>query len=172
MLLNMLKLSFNGSDQRVEASLRARGPQIIQAVIRKMDGLMIQLQGKIVGEKLQGQVLQHRSGKLSGSIRAIPAVQDGTSIVGAVEGGGGPAFYGRVHEYGGVFQIPEFQRRVVGGKEAIKARLSRKAGSTPGTVRAHSANFPERSFMRTSLAEFRQAIFEGLTAAVHEELAK
>jgi phage gpG-like protein len=169
----MLKLSFNGSDERVAASLREKGPRIVQAVMRKMDGLMIELQGKIVGEKLQGQVLQHRTGKLAGSIRAIPAVQEGSSIVGTVEGAGGPAFYGRIHEYGGVVEIPEYQRRITGGaKAAINAKLSSRTGTTPGTVRAHSANFPERSFMRSSLAEFRQRLFEGLTASVHEELAK
>jgi hypothetical protein len=131
---------------------------------------MLQLQAKVVGEKLQGQVLQHRTGKLSASIRAIPVTQEGGVIVGIVEGGGGPAFYGRIHEYGGVFEIPEFQRRVTGGgKEAINSRTQKKV---PGTVRAHTATFPERSFMRSSLAEHRDAIFAGLTQAVRKELAE
>lgn len=166
----MLTFSFNSTDVRVVASLREKGPQIIQAVAQKMEQLMIQLQAKIVGGKLQGQVLHHRTGKLANSIRVIPVVQSGGSIVGMVEGGGGTAFYGRIHEYGGVVQIPEFTRRVSGGKEAIKARLTNKAGSMPGTVRAHTATFPERSFMRTSLAEHREAIFAGLTQAVDEGL--
>jgi hypothetical protein len=165
----MLTFSFNSTDVRVVASLREKGPRIIQAVAQKMEQLMIQLQAKIVGGKLQGQVLHHRTGKLANSIRVIPVTQSGSSIVGMVEGGGGPAFYGRIHEYGGVVQIPEFTRRVSGGKEAIKARLS-KTGSIPGTVRAHTATFPERSFMRTSLAEHREAIFAGLTQAVNEGL--
>jgi len=144
----MLKLSFNTSDERLA-----------------QNALMLELQAKIVGEKLQGQVLAHRSGKLAGSIRVVPAIVEGTSVVGIVQGAGGPAFYGRVHEFGGTFDIPTHQRKVGATKEKIRARLG-------GTVRAHTATFPQRSFMRTSLEEMRGRIFEGMTAAVSEELAK
>jgi len=162
----VLKLSFDNSDVRVAAALRAKAPQIVQAVLRKMNVFMLELQAKIVGEKLQGQVLQHRTGKLAGSIRAIPAVVEGEAIVGAVQGGGGPAFYGRVHEFGGTFNIPEYQRQITGGKK--QDMLKRVAG----TVRAHTARFPERSFMRTSLEEMRERIFAGLTQTISGELKK
>lgn len=162
----MLRISFNGSDKQVAESIRAKGPQIIQAVLRKMNVLMLELQAKIVGEKLQGQVLKHRTGKLAGSIRVVPAVVQGSSVIGEVQGGGGPAFYGRVHEYGGTFNIPAHERKLGAVRGKMKARL---AG---GMVRSHTAVFPERSFMRTSLEEMRQQIFDGLTTAVSEELQK
>jgi hypothetical protein len=162
----MLKLSFNASDERLASSLRSKGPQVIQAVLRKMNVLMLELQAKIVGEKLQGQVLAHRTGKLAGSIRVVPAVVQGTSVVGEVQGGGGPAFYGRVHEYGGTFDIPAHERKIGAVQGKMKARLN------TGMVRAHTAVFPERSFMRTSLEEMREQIFTGLTQAVNEELQK
>lgn len=161
----MLKISFNGSDERVAAALREKGPLIIQALLRKMNALMFALQSKIVGQKLQGQVLAHRTGKLAGSIRVVPATLAGEQIIGEVQGGGGPAFYGRIHEFGGTINVPEYQRRVTGTKQKIKDRIA-------GTVRAHSAHFPERSFMRTSLEEMRGAIFDGLTATLNEELGK
>jgi phage gpG-like protein len=153
----MIQLSFNGSDQRIAVALRAKGPQIIQLLVSKMNALMLQLQAKIVGQKLQGQVLAHRTGKLSGSIRMIPATVDGSLITGAVEGAGGPAFYGRIHEFGGTFPINR--------KKEISARLDNRP-------RKGSATFPERSFMRTSLEEMRQEIFTGLTTAMNEELSK
>jgi phage gpG-like protein len=153
----MLEITFNGSDQRVITALRTRGPQIVQAIARKLDSLMLQLQAKIAGEKLQGQVLQHRSGKLSGSIREIPVTNDGTLITGAVEGGGGPAWYGKLHEYGGTFP---FHR-----KSEMMEKLTKK-----GKPRKGSITFPERSFMRASLEEMRGQIFDGLRAAVREEL--
>jgi hypothetical protein len=162
----MLKLSFNNSDARVAASIRAKGPQIVQAVLRRMNVLMLELQAKIVGQKLQGQVLAHRTGKRAARIRVVPAVVEGTSVIGEVQGAGGPAFYGRVHEFGGTFSIPAHERKLGGIKDKMKARM---AG---GMVRAHSAVFPQRSFMRTSLEEMRGRIFEGLTQVVTEELAK
>jgi phage gpG-like protein len=158
----MLQLSFNETDQRVLVALRAKGPQIVQALLVKMNALMLRLQAKIVGEKLQGQVLHHRTGKLAGSIRAIPAVLEGTMIVGAVEGAGGPAFYGRIHEFGGVFNVKGHMVTQVFGKK-VKA---------PHESKPYTATFPERSFMRTSLEEMRAQIFEGLTQAVGQELKK
>ena len=153
----MLTVTFNGSDERVALILRFRGPKIVEAIARKLDVLMLQLQAKIAGEKLQGQVLQHRTGKLSGSIREIPVTNDGTLITGAVEGAGGPAWYGKLHEYGGTFPLHR--------KQEINDRLTKQ-----GKPRKGSITFPERSFMRTSLEEMRGQIFDGLRAAVSKEL--
>lgn len=162
----MISLSFNDSDAKVVAKLRERAPLIVSAVMRKMDELMLRLQAKIVGEKLSGQVLKRRTGKLSNSIRAIPAVIEanfqGDSIRGAVEGGGGPAWYGRIHEFGGVFNV----------KARIATHLFGRPLKTPHQIKAHTADFPERSFMRTSLEEMRGDIFASLTQTVKEELKK
>jgi hypothetical protein len=161
----MLTLSFNGSDERLAQSLRARGPQIIQAVMRKMDELMFRLQAKIVGEKLAGQVLQQRTGKLAGSIRAIPTTLEGTEVTGAVEGGGGPAFYGRVQEYGGrgPYTIVPINKSALtflwGGKQVFFKKVTHPP-------------LQSRSFMRSSLEESRELIFAGLRESVRQELAK
>ena len=99
----MLNISFNNSDARAAASLRAKGPRIVQALKLRMDALMIKLQGYIQSQKLEGQVLHHRTGHLTGSIRAMPAVQEANTLTAEVLGGGGPIFYARIHEYGGSF---------------------------------------------------------------------
>lgn len=157
----MLEISFDGSDKRVAIALRAKGSQILQALSRKLQSLMLQLQAKIAGEKLQGQVLQHRTGKLSGSIRALPVEQNGLLITGAVEGAGGPAWYGKLHEYGGTFPYERKTKMV----ERLTNRTAMKERAKKGSI-----TFPERSFMRSSLEEMRPQIFEGLRATLTREL--
>jgi hypothetical protein len=157
----MLRITFDGSDQRVVTALRTKGPQIVQAIMRKLESLMLQLQAKITGEKLQGQVLQHRTGKLAGSIREIPVTSVGTLITGAVEGAGGPAWYGKLHEEGGTF--PYHRKAQMTERLDAKGKMNKRLGK--GTI-----TFPERSFMRSSLEEMRGQIFEGLRTAVGEEL--
>jgi len=68
----MLRIDFDGSDQRLLAYIRSRMPVLREALRIKMTGLMIALQAHIVGEKLSGQVLHHRTGKLIDSIRLDP----------------------------------------------------------------------------------------------------
>src|SRR5438132_4498213 len=97
----MIRVTFSGTDAKAAAFLRSRAPAIIQALTVKMNSLAIRLQAKIVGEKLSGQVLAHRTGKLAGSVRVIPATAEGGVLRAGVEAGGGPAWYGRIHEYGG-----------------------------------------------------------------------
>lgn len=165
----MIRLSFNNSDERLVQNLREKGPRILAAAKTKMDGLMISLQAKIVGEKLSGQVLNRRTGKLSNSIRALPSDIEsnfqGESIVGHVEGGGGPAFYGRVQEFGGdhAYDIVPINAKAlhffIGGKEMFLKKV-------------HHPPLKERSFMRSSLEEYRETIFDSLRQSVREEMAK
>ena len=161
----MIRLSFNNSDQRVAESLRAKGPRILEAVRTKMDGLMIELQAKIVGEKLSGQVLNRRTGKLSNSIRALPADIEqnfqGDSVVGRVEGGGGPAFYGRVQEFGGTHSYPIVPVNA-------KALAFMMGGKQVFFMRVIHPPLQERSFMRSSLEESREDIFNSLKQSVRE----
>ncbi len=95
----MLKISFiANSDTRLVEALKAKGPAIVRVLMSKVNELMIQLQSYIVSQKLSGQALKRQTGVLAGSIRYVPATLEGTSIVGAVEGAGGPAWYGTLYE--------------------------------------------------------------------------
>lgn len=174
----MLRVTFSGTDKRLEASLRAKGPNALKALVLKMNALMIRLQAKIVGEKLQGQVLHHRSGKLSNSVRVIPARVDGTKLIGEVQGAGGPAWYGVLDEFGGTFEVPAHTRRTGFNAKGEIVRLLTHAGrvrssvakTSETTVRAYSITFPERSFMRSSQSEMDSAINAELREAAAEGL--
>lgn len=157
----MISASFNNTDARVVAALREKAPRVEESLVRKMDSVTLRLQAHIVEDKLQGQVLQHRSGKLAGSIRQIPPTFDGQTVTGEVQGGGGPAFYGRAHEYGA--HIPE--------RLPVNARVLHWTGPSGESVFAmHAAAFdlPERSFMRSSLEDMGGSIVEELQAAAAE----
>ena len=176
----MLRIDFEGSDERLLAFVRSRRVQLQELLRLRMTMTMTLLQSRIVGDKLSGQVLHHRTGKLIDSIRLNPteATANENEVVGGVEGGGGPAFYGRIHEYGGTFEVKERERRIgYRGGEIVK--LLTKSGTVrkevdeirKQKVKAHTVTFPERSFMRTSFSELRERIIAELQAAVNEALS-
>lgn len=79
-----------------------RAGKIMALLSEKLTYLTLRLAQKIVGEKLSGQVLHHRSGKLIGSVHITPVEIVGTTISAGVESSAGPAWYGKVHERGGL----------------------------------------------------------------------
>ena len=158
----MLTFRMTG-DEKMVAFIEGRGPKIVQALARKMESLMLRLQQHIVADKLSGQVLNQRTGKLIGSIRVLPVVTETASITGAVEGAGGPAFYGKFHEYG----TTDSYRIVPVKKLALAFMLGGKQ------VIVRSVLHPpikERSFMRSSLADMTEQIRAELQAAAREAL--
>lgn len=105
----------------------------------------------IKNEKLSGQVLNRISGKLAGSV-GYRVTQNGGDFSLEVYAGGDEAPYGIVHELGGTFQIP--------------AHLSASRLGKQFAVQAHSARYPQRSFMKTSLEENENAIAQQVQDAV------
>lgn len=158
----MISGSFNGTDTRVIQALREKPAVVQDSMLRKMDSVTLRLQAYIVSEKLQGQVLQHRTGKLSQSIRQIPPEFDGETIRGEVQGGGGPAFYGRAQEYGA--HIPE--------RVPVNAKALHWVGPSGDVfaMRARAFELPERSFMRSSLDDMRGSIIQELEQAAAEAM--
>lgn len=96
----MITISFNSTDQRLVAALRAKLPAVRNQLADTLDRLMLELQRR-VQQKLSGQVLEHRSGKLIGSVEKRPLEKTDQAISGRVTSSGGPAFYGRIQEKGG-----------------------------------------------------------------------
>ena len=86
----MIEVSFAGSDRTIIRVVEAKVANLYSVVATAIDQQDVETVSYIVSEELHGQVLNQRSGKLAGSIRAIPASQQGSSIIGVVEGGGGP----------------------------------------------------------------------------------
>lgn len=193
----MIKLTFNGSDQRLLSALKARSEPLISALTMKMGYLMLRLQQHIVNTKLSGQVLAHRSGKLAGSVRALPVVRKGDVLESGVTAGGGPVTYARVHEEGGTSEyvilpktkkalawFPQGTASVAGGiaiQRGMKqtTNLRRRAASigkfkrAGGVVRKAVYHHPPaiaRPFMQPSLEEFRDTIVQELQLTIRTVL--
>jgi hypothetical protein len=173
----MISADFGGGDQRIVARLSSLISPVLDAMVNAMDAQMISLEGYIRANKLEGNPLQHRSGRLQSSVNYVPAtIVDDTTVEGSVNGGGGLAPYGIVHEEGGTFQIPEYTRRSARSASGGVVRLLTKGGLTSQrrqinfvrtdiVVHAHPATYPQRSFMRAGLDEQSANILENLQTA-------
>jgi hypothetical protein len=155
----MLSISLEGAD-----ALNARLedlPLAVQAAVRgKSADLAQRLRRHVVDDKLSGQVLRARTGALATSIDADVAV-DGDRVIASVFSAGALK-YARIQEYGGrtsAHQIAPDKARVlafIAGGATVYARRVQHPGST----------IPERSYLRSSLAEMAGPIAEELKAAV------
>lgn len=149
----MIKGSVKGLPETV-AGFRTASGAVRQDVRKAVTRLAIMLQRHVKEKKLSGQVLKVRTGNLRRSI-TYRVVDSGSNIYGIV---GTNVKYGRIHEYGGTFSIPEHLR-------TITQVFGRKLRSPiEVTVRRHTARFPERSFLRTALQDMMPTIREELRA--------
>jgi len=121
-------------------SLRARLRRSFEACA---DALL-----SFVCDKLSGDVLRPKSGTLRASIRA--EVGEDAGGFAARVWSTGSLSYARIQEYGGRIEIPAIVPKTAGalafayGGRMVFAKRAR----------AHGVQLPERSYMRTSLAEF------------------
>lgn len=151
----MINVSLVG-DQVIAARYKALGPQLRTRLADTIYALCIKLVGHIQQDKLQGQVLHHRSGRLQRSIHANPIRTEGTKIIGEV---GTNVEYAAVHEYGLTVTVSEHLMLV---KQAWGRPLKEPKEVT---VRAHKATYPERSFLRSALKDMAPEIRHALTTA-------
>lgn len=152
----MITLTLNATDEKVANSLRQKGPVLIESLSKRLMWLMTKLQRKIQTEKLQGQVLNQRSGKLANSIRSEGVHAEGSAIVGSVQGAGGPAFYGAVHEYGGK---GPYEIRPT-GKKALAFFPSGSSGSLISKSdlrKMYTGPLSHRSLKSSALGKFRES---------------
>ena len=157
----MVKIEFIG-DREVASKLKELEPKIYNSLLFTITKLSIQLQAKIKSEKLTGQVLKTRTGTLRRSIN-YRVDKTPSEIIGRVGIGADAAKYGIMHEFGfrGTENIRSHLRTI---KKAWGKSISPKQIS----VRSHTrtVNYPERSFMRTALAEMRPIIQNDISKAV------
>jgi hypothetical protein len=106
-------------------------------------------------------VLNHLSGKLAGSVHADPTVYDGEFLRAYVYAAGGPAWYGKVHEYGGqsayvILPVTKKALRfLVGGKEVFAKSVLHPP-------------LPQRAFMSPSLEENQDEMVQSLQETINE----
>jgi phage gpG-like protein len=152
----MFELSLNDD---ASAALEAMPARIRDALADKANSLAAELQAKIQ-QKLSGSVLNQKSGALARSITAtIDDVSGDLSVTLATLA---DIKYAAIHEYGGVIPphqiVPEKAKALaflLGGKQAFAARVNLPAIA-----------MPERSYMRSSLAEMADEIRDGLSEVV------
>ena len=160
----MIEMQVTG-DRELMSKLNGMPNKIRMALVRKITALSIQLEAHIKRDKLDGQVLHVRSGHLSQSI--FHEVEDTGNAVIATVASGGNIPYAAIHEYGGRTAAHEiFPTKgqalafIWGGKQVFF-----KSVHHPGSV------MPERSYMRSSLADMAQQIIDGMNQAVGEGVA-
>ena len=189
-----VKMSLGTSAKDTSEWLIGRGSMFVEALTNKLTFLMLKLQQHIVKDKLSGQVLSRRSGKLANSIVAYPATVEGEQLIGRVQGASGPAFYGRYHEFGGkgyydiypknklaLAFFPMGASNVPGGKQILRgmsqmSNLKRRASSITkfagagGVVvkHVHHPPLPQRSFMASSAADMREQIINELNLVLRK----
>jgi phage gpG-like protein len=117
----------------------------------------------LVRTKLSGEVLQARSGALRDSIRAATDA-DGA---GAQVFADGSIPYARIQEYGGRIDMPEI------APDKAKALAFAYGGRMVFAkhTAAHVVDIPQRSYLRSALAEFAPALLDELRKAARESLA-
>ncbi|MGH8158371.1 MAG: hypothetical protein ACREPQ_09635 [Rhodanobacter sp.] len=133
-----------------------------------MNTVAIDIASYIKDQKLSGQVLKVRTGRLRRSI--TPSVEASGSGISAVTlGGGTNVAYARPHEYGfqGTVNVPTYQRmQTMAWGRPMEAKLVQ--------VRAHPMrlNIPERSFMRSGLRDKAPAEIERIRQSMAELAAE
>lgn len=141
-------MSVQGVEQ-VAARFRALPAYVRKQLAHGMTGIGYAFAGTVVSTKLHGQVLNQRSGNLAtaiaGGVETTDTGSEVTTKVGVLRG---PALaYAGIHEYGGV----------------IRRSGSRKGG--------YVINMPERSYLRSTLIEQRDAILGKISKIVAEAQA-
>jgi len=150
-------------DDHASAALAALPERIRAALEAKAGRLAAQLQAKI-RQKLSGGALDMKSGALAGSIGVTTDASDAAISVRIATAA--DVKYAAIHEFGGTIPphqiLPDKTRALafaIGGKQIFAARVNLPA-----------ITMPERSYMRSSLAEMADEIRQGTQEAVGEAL--
>lgn len=145
--------------RNAQGALQRIPQEVADAVAAKVRTLTTNLQHHVIADKLQGQVLHHRSGALARSIQTN--VETSGQVTTGEVYSSGDVKYAAIHEFGGTTAahdiLPskaEALAFVIGGQQVF-ARVVHHPGS----------KMPERSFLRSSLADMADLIVDGIKQA-------
>lgn len=159
----MLSISLVGRSSLI-ARMQSMPTAIREELYRKVTQLTLELDARVI-RKLNGEVLKVRSGQLRRSI-FHRVIQDANQVIGKV-GSSGDVPYAAIHEFGGTIHHPGGTAYFYNSKEGRIAFVSNaKARETMRRTRPHPIHMPERSFLRSSLADMATYIKEQLREAV------
>ena len=147
----MSEFSIDLDDSRLVARLGAMPDKLRRALSNKTTRLRLELEAR-VKQKLSGEVLNVRTGALRRSIFSDQTETANEISARVVQSADVP--YGRIHEYGGTTPPHDiYPTKAKALAFVMNGRLTfAKVVHHPGSV------IPERSFMRSSLAEMRDEI--------------
>ncbi len=134
----MITMRMRG-DKEVMRRLQTMDERVRMALRRAIEKEAIFETGYVKSRKLSGQVLNVRTGTLRRSIAY--RIESGDTFVTAKIGTN--VIYAAIHEYGGVIH-----------------HYARSSTKTHKTSNGWDVKMPMRSFMRTTLADNRQRIFD------------
>jgi len=139
--------------ERINVKMANMPGNVTQSVAKRMQIVLITLEGNVKSKKLTGQSLHVRTNRLRSSIHASDVAVTADKISGTV---GTNVVYAAAHEYGFT------------GAENVKAHLRTikqafgKALKSPISIKisafTRQANIPEKSFLRAQLKEDEQFI--------------
>lgn len=136
---------------------------VMGQLLRTMTAIGYDLTGYIQQNKLQGQVLHHRTGNLSSHVHPqTTASGNSVSTVVSIDSNAVP--YARIHEYGGYVKVPEVKGPLMVFTSGGVTVFTRKH-------RAFTANMPERSYMRSGLADRAPTYIRQIEQAVKSGIA-
>jgi len=171
------------AQQQVIERVRNFTPRLRARVVETVERLTIGLQRVVMDQKLSGQVLNVRTGRLRRSI-GQSVQQDGTSVTGFVSTA---LAYAPIHEYGGVINRiskagvarlrvdakGNLLRQELNGEPSHLAVFARKSHKRVKEVpfeggKSYQIRMPERSFLRSALRDERSGILQALRGTVSE----
>ena len=152
-----MKLEITVDASRINARLD-RMPTALRSALRGTVVSLTQALAGLVRAKLSGGVLNVRSGNLLASINS-QMVENTSTVYGRVfvDPSSPAAKYARIHEFGGVIKHP--------GSSKFQAWQSGDGWVYTHFTRPHDIPMPERSYLRSSLAEMREEIVTRLSEA-------
>lgn len=144
---------------RASAALAAMPDRISAALSDKASALAAELEAK-VQQKLAGGVLNPRTSALARSL--VTTIEDAATDVSVSIATSGDVKYAAIHEFGGTIPphqiLPDKANALafaIDGKQVFAARVNLPA-----------VTMPQRSYLRSSLAEMADEIREELTEGV------
>lgn len=159
----MIKGELLGSE---ELKLRASrwAPSLRGNVGQAIGRLVLTLMRNVKADKLSGQVLNVKTGRLRRSINAKTTDLAGDHPSGSV---GTNVVYARPHEYGfdGTVNVKSHVRNI---KQAFGRSITPVAVTVNGYAR--KVHIPEHSFLRSALAELEPTIQSEINSAVKEAI--
>lgn len=150
--------------EKLLAKLRGAATSIPAVLLREMKSQMARAADWSRANKLSGDPLNRRSGRLSRSVTGDAHMDGTTNVVGTLSSN---VPYAHVHENGGTFAIPAHTRRPPRSKTPAGHFRKRTDEQRQASVQvsAHKATFPQRAFLRPSLVANKQKIIQGLYSA-------